>query len=420
MPSSNGMVFFNAHQQIKELPSIHLEKKGEMPILVKDYTWRETDREVLITVPLKGVKSSKADIFSTNQYIKVNFPPYLFEVHLFAPVLEEKCTAKVGNGVIEFILEKQEEKLWRMLVSEESADKEAMTEKRTEAIEHAQTMAARVAEEKAKKVREEQTFAIKQEMKLEEEERERIELVKKEERERTERELDEWKQKKKNKDKAKNKPKSKNADSHSNRGTIWTQKKSATVKPPPRKNGCIQVRFTPRAFPTAARESKEQEEQEWLTKMAAARKITTHKDLGESINERNPEFLKDKGVDLFKKGNYEGAINAFSEAIKLNPNLPQLFSNRAACCLALGEDEKCIFDCCRALELYYPVVPSNYAPRAKVFVRRGTAYANWGKFDFAEQDFSAALKLCPSDEDLKEDYARIQTAIENYDNTLTN
>ncbi len=383
-----------------------------MPILVKDYTWRETNREVLITVPLNGVKSSKADIFSTNQYIKVNFPPYLFEVHLFAPVLEGKCTAKVGNGVIEFILTKQEEKLWKGLVSKESADKDTMIGKRTEAIEHAHKMAAKVAEAKAKQVREEQTFAIKQEMKLEEEERERIELVKKEERERTERELDEWKQKKQNT--AKEKSKSKKIAFHSKGSAIWKEKKSAVVKPPPRKNCCIQVRFTPRSFPTAARESKEQEEQEWLTKMAAARKITTPKDLkGESINERNPEFLKDRGVNLFQKGNHEGAINAFSEAIKLNPHLPQLFSNRAACCLALGDDEKCIFDCCKALELYYPVVPSNYASRAKVFVRRGTAYVNFGKLDLAAQDFSAALKLCPQDEELKEDYARIQTAMTN-------
>lgn len=382
-----------------------------MPILVKDYTWRETKREVLITVPLKGVKSSKADIFSTNQYIKVNFPPYLFEVHLFAPVVEEKCTAKVGSGVIEFILVKQEDNLWGRLVSEESEDKSIMIEKRTEAIEHAQNVAAQLAEEKAKRARAEQTYAIKQEMKLEEEERERIELVKKKERDRTERELDEWKQKERQSKAQKFRLKTGN-DSQSNERAIWTEKKSVTVRPPPRNSGSIQVRFTPRAFPTAARESKVQEEQEWLTKMAAARKITTPKDSGESINERNPEFLKDKGVNLFQRGNYEGAINAFSEAIKLNPHLPQLFSNRAACCLALGEDEKCILDCCRALELYYPVVPSNYAPRAKVFVRRGTAYANQGQLDLAAQDFSAALKLCPEDEELKEDYAKIRIAMD--------
>ena len=51
-----------------------------MPIVVKDYKWSETQTEVVLVVPLKGVKAAKADIFTTNEYIKVNYPPYLFEV----------------------------------------------------------------------------------------------------------------------------------------------------------------------------------------------------------------------------------------------------------------------------------------------------------------------------------------------------
>lgn len=42
-----------------------------MPIAVKDYTWEETDTAVNIVVPLKGVKASKVDIFSTEEYLKV-------------------------------------------------------------------------------------------------------------------------------------------------------------------------------------------------------------------------------------------------------------------------------------------------------------------------------------------------------------
>ena len=378
-----------------------------MPILVKDFTWKETDVEVVITVPLKGVKGSKADIFSTDSYVKVSYPPYLFEVLLYAPVIEERCIARVGNGVIDFTLIKKEPGLWGRLHSEESEDKEKMIEKRAEAIEHAHKSAQELAEQKAKKKREEETFAIKQQMKLEEEERERIAREKQEEREKTERELEEWQKAKKKP--VKNEvvaPKKVNSNSKS-------EKDSKKHKPPPpRTSGSIQVHFTPRAFPTAARESKEEEEQEWLTKMAAARKIKTD-DKDGSINERNPEFLKDKGVDFFKAGNFEGAINAFTEALKLNPRLPQLFSNRAACFLAIGEDDKCISDCTRALELFYPVVPSNYASRAKVFVRRRTAYANVGELGLAQQDFNAALKLSPDNEQLKEDYAKLKTAYEN-------
>jgi hypothetical protein len=53
-----------------------------MPIVIKDYTWSETEGEVHVVVPLKGVKAAKADVYSTATYIKVNFPPYIFEADL--------------------------------------------------------------------------------------------------------------------------------------------------------------------------------------------------------------------------------------------------------------------------------------------------------------------------------------------------
>ena len=42
-----------------------------MPIIIKDYTWDETASVLFITVPLKGIKKEKIDIFSTETYLKV-------------------------------------------------------------------------------------------------------------------------------------------------------------------------------------------------------------------------------------------------------------------------------------------------------------------------------------------------------------
>ena len=42
-----------------------------MPVIVEDYTWSETINEVVIIVPLKGANPSKADIFSSDDYVKV-------------------------------------------------------------------------------------------------------------------------------------------------------------------------------------------------------------------------------------------------------------------------------------------------------------------------------------------------------------
>jgi hypothetical protein len=43
-----------------------------MPLIVKDYTWSETELQIFICIPLKGIKASKVDIFSTENYIKVS------------------------------------------------------------------------------------------------------------------------------------------------------------------------------------------------------------------------------------------------------------------------------------------------------------------------------------------------------------
>lgn len=197
---------------------------------------------------------------------------------------------------------------------------------------------------------------------------------------------------------------------------MWTRKEEKPL-PPPRAGGNITVSFTPRPFTNAARESKAAEEEEWLTKMAAARKIQQPNDkkkkgdeegAEESINERNPEFLKDRGNEFFKSGNYEAAINVYTQALKLNHLLPSLYGNRAACYLSTGNMEACISDCCKALELYYPVVPTNVPSRAKVLARRGTAYSRIREFDLALQDYDAAVKLAPKNSSLQDDYENLK------------
>lgn len=383
----------------------------KMPIIVKDYTWQETEGELIICLPLKGVSSTKVDIFSTDQYIKVSYPPYLFEVHLLKPVVEAQSTAKIGNGVITFRLIKIEPGHWSRLHSQESEDKDAMAEKRAEAVAHSQRADAELREERAKKKREEEQYAIQQQMKQEQEERGRIEREKQEERDRATKELEEWKideQRIREKVRQWGTPVSQQQQQQQ-RDDPHTEE--ALSVPPPRHTGKIQISFTPRAFTTPSRESKAELEEDYLARMAAARRIKDPEKKEEDINEKNPEFLKDRGIEFFKAENYQAAINVFSQAISLNDSLPHLFSNRAACYLVTGDHERCIADCSRALELFFPVVPSNYMQRAKAFARRGTAYANLAQLDLALQDYGAAVKLAPDDGKLKDDFERLKAAL---------
>ena len=42
-----------------------------MPLIVKDYTWTQTESMVYLRVPLKGATAEHVDILSTDEYLKV-------------------------------------------------------------------------------------------------------------------------------------------------------------------------------------------------------------------------------------------------------------------------------------------------------------------------------------------------------------
>ena len=111
----------------------------------------------------------------------------MFEVFLFAPVVEEKSCARVGGGVIELRLYKKEEMIWGQLQSSLKGnmkwymselcgiysciiiipvDKEGMKKKREEAVKVAQERAEQEQAERATKRRDAEKFSIKQEMKV--------------------------------------------------------------------------------------------------------------------------------------------------------------------------------------------------------------------------------------------------------------
>uniref|UniRef100_A0A8C6UJL3 Dynein axonemal assembly factor 4 n=1 Tax=Neogobius melanostomus TaxID=47308 RepID=A0A8C6UJL3_9GOBI len=393
-----------------------------MPLLITDYSWTQTTSTVYISVPLKGAKASQVDIVATDQYIKVHFPPYLFEAFLAQPVDEDRSIAKVGNGAALITLLKKTEQLWDQLTLP-TTHKETKKELRAKALVKHQEKLCAASKAKSEKQQTEKKYALKTMMKLEEEEREHIQKIKDDERKKTNAELEAWQQKQ-------------HEPLHYEKSTRQTLKdisekspqremsvekcgsKSRTQPvelPAPRSSGSIQVTFTPRVFPTALRESRVAEEEEWLRKQAEARRtcnaaLEDLKDLKEE--ERNPDWLKDKGNKCFATGDYHGAVNAYSLAIKLNRKVPSLYSNRAACHLKLKNLHKAIEDSSQALELLTPAVPANAAARVRAHVRRGTAFCQLQLYTEGLQEYLAALKIDPENADLQKDTQRIRDVIQ--------
>ncbi|XP_055956232.1 dynein axonemal assembly factor 4 [Patella vulgata] len=165
-----------------------------MPIAVKDYSWDQNEKLVYLTVPLKGVKTNKVDIFSSEEYLKVSYPPYIFECLLNQPVDDEASTAQVGNGAVVFKLKKTDSSQWPQLQSDDAVNKEVMKRKREEALEKSQTRAKEKQKAKEEKKRETEKFSINQMMQIEETDRERIEHLKQSERNKATDELEQWKE----------------------------------------------------------------------------------------------------------------------------------------------------------------------------------------------------------------------------------
>ncbi|XP_009909530.2 dynein axonemal assembly factor 4 [Dryobates pubescens] len=417
-----------------------------MPVWLREYSWRQTGSTVYLSLLLRGLRVSPANIFCTDQYLKVSIPPFLFEAFLYAPIDDTNSTAKIEDGIIFFTLYKKEVAMWDSLTLA-NASKEKLQYLRQNAVLKAQKKAKEETEARKITKQEHKNYALEATMKLEEEERKRIENLKEKERQRVTKELELWKKQQKEteeqnivqkegelhqevqqfneKKKGKmNKSRIPNEETSKTRlkptkghgsHSMFSENLKEEQLPAPRSAATIKTKFTSRVFPTPLRESRVAEEEEWLHKQAEARR-TVSADLSEledlKEEEKNPDWLKDKGNKMFATGNYLAAVNAYNLAIRLNNKLPLLYLNRAACHLKLRNLHKTIEDSSKALELLTPPVPDNKSARVKAYVRRGTAFCQLELYTEGLQDYEAALKIDPENEAIEKDAEKIRCLIQ--------
>ncbi|KAM8860532.1 LOW QUALITY PROTEIN: dynein axonemal assembly factor 4 [Synchiropus picturatus] len=367
-----------------------------MPLLLTDFSWSQSRSHLHVRVPLRGAAAARLDVLLTERYLKVHSPPFLLELFLFQPVDEARSSATVSGGEAVLTLAKKSAAHWQQLTAA-ALDKEQQRRLRDEALLEQQARLAAGAAARAQKKQADRKLSLKTMMQLEGEQREHIQQLKEQERARTSAELQAWQEKQR-------------SPAHSRRAP-------SAAAPAPRAPGHILVSFTPRLFPTALRESRVAEEEEWLRKQAQARRALAGEDAAAELSdlspqERSPDWLKEKGDKCFSTGNFQAALNAYDLAIRLNPRLPALHSNRAACHLKLHNFHKAVESSSRALDLLTPEVRDNAAARARAHVRRGSAFCQLELFAEGLLDFQAALKIQPNDRALQCDAQKIRDIIQ--------
>ncbi|XP_046401818.1 serine/threonine-protein phosphatase 5 [Ischnura elegans] len=105
------------------------------------------------------------------------------------------------------------------------------------------------------------------------------------------------------------------------------------------------------------------------------------------------EKVKEEANACFKRQDYSRAIELYSKAIEINPNVAVYYGNRSISYLKTECFGYALSDASKAIELEKTYVKGYY--------RRAAAFMSLGKFKLALKDFEAVTKARPNDKDAK-------------------
>ncbi|XP_037957281.1 stress-induced-phosphoprotein 1 [Teleopsis dalmanni] len=114
------------------------------------------------------------------------------------------------------------------------------------------------------------------------------------------------------------------------------------------------------------------------------------------IDPAKAEEEKERGNELFKKGDYSAAVKYYSEAIKRNPSDPKLYSNRAACYTKLTAFDLGLKDCETCIQLDEKFI--------KGYIRKGKILQGMQKTSKASAAYQKALEIDPNNAEALDGY----------------
>ena len=103
------------------------------------------------------------------------------------------------------------------------------------------------------------------------------------------------------------------------------------------------------------------------------------------VNPNVAEEEKQMGNELFKKGDFSGAVKRYTEAVRRNPSDAKIYSNRAACYTKLMSFDLALKDCDKCIELDPGFV--------KAYLRKAKACQAMGQTSRAMSAYEKALEI---------------------------
>uniref|UniRef100_A0A182VZM9 Dynein axonemal assembly factor 4 n=1 Tax=Anopheles minimus TaxID=112268 RepID=A0A182VZM9_9DIPT len=394
-----------------------------MPLIPKNYTWQqrfhrsevphgESDTsDIILRVPFPGNRFQPDDIFTTDQFLKISRPPHYWELFLCHPIDPDASHCSILENEVVFELVKQDPTVrWDAVEldvprSERTALKEHYLVKHRK---HLEERSKQRAVEKDRKKKDE----IHRQIERERNDRSAIDTLLEESKQRELKRMELAMVKEYRPNPSIRQQTSRNASS-SNRSAPELSVPEPSQSPPAvRCSGTLEVTFSERTFVTPMRESMEQTEQEWTRKQAAARRAVGFADDDLRPDERNPEWLKQRGDTFFQQKNFLAAISAYSAGIRLTKDYYALFLNRSAAHLALENYQRCAEDCSAALELLQPAVEANRKARVACLARRAAALVKLGFLQQGYEEMVAASRLDPEENSLRIEVERLRRCMD--------